>query len=323
MPDRGPGRNCCSPSRGGTGRRTVTPGAAVAAAGGRADGMVRIPGGEFLMGSEDGWAVSGEGEGPVHPVRLAPFRIGSCAVSDAESQDFSDATGYVTDAERYGWSFVFTGPLPADSPGTRAVAEAPWWRQMDGACRRHPEGPSSDVRDRADHPVVHVSWNDATAYAAWAGKRLPTEAEGEFAARGGLERRAFPRGDELEPGGGHRTNVGQGGFPAPNTGADGWYGTAPVTAHPPSGYGLHPMCGNVWGRCADRYAPGCYRSSPPDDPQGPPVGPGGVIRGGSYLCHASYRRRYRVSARSSVGPDGGTGNQGFHCAADDTPAGAR
>ncbi|MFF5764055.1 formylglycine-generating enzyme family protein [Streptomyces tanashiensis] len=322
MPERGSGKNCCSPSRSEAGRRADTARATVAASGGRpAAGMVRVPGGEFLMGAEDDWVVPGDGEGPVHPVRLASFWIDRCAVSNAAFRDFTEATGIITDAERYGWSFVFAGLLPGDFPDTRAVAEAPWWRQVYGACWRHPEGPGSDVDDRADHPVVHVSWNDATAYAAWAGKRLPTEAEWEFAARGGLEQRAFPWGDELEPGDEHRMNVWQGSFPDHNTAADGWYGTAPVTAYPPNGYGLHNMCGNVWEWCADWHSPAYYRSSPRADPQGPPVGLGKAIRGGSYLCHASYCRRYRVSARSSSGPDSSTGNQGFRCAAEDTPAG--
>ncbi|MDV9186776.1 formylglycine-generating enzyme family protein [Streptomyces sp. SR27] len=285
--------------------------------------MVRIPGGEFLMGAEDGWTVIGDGEGPVHRVRLAPFRIDRCAVSNAEFRDFTDATGHITDAERYGWSFVFAGLLPAGFPATRAVADAPWLRQVHGACWRHPEGPESDVRDRAEHPVVHVSWNDATAYAAWAGKRLPTEAEWEYAARGALEQRVFPWGDELEPGGEHRMNVWQGSFPHHNTSADGWYGTAPVTAYPPNGYGLHNMCGNVWEWCADWYSPAYYQSGPKNDPRGPSNGIQRVIRGGSYLCHASYCRRYRVAARSSSSPDSSTGNQGFRCAHDDTLARAR
>ncbi|MFD3945987.1 formylglycine-generating enzyme family protein [Streptomyces sp. NPDC058579] len=324
MSESGSGGHCCSPSRGETARHvTTTVPSTPPAAATRADGMMRVPGGEFLMGAEDGWTVPGDGEGPVHPVRLASFRIDRCAVSNAEFQDFTDATGHITDAERYGWSFVFAGLLPAGFPETRAVAEAPWWRQVYGAWWRHPEGPESDVRDRAEHPVVHVSWNDATAYAAWAGKRLPTEAEWECAARGGLEQRVFPWGDELEPGGEHRMNVWQGSFPDDNTSADGWYGTAPVTAYPANGHGLHNMCGNVWEWCADWYSPAYYRSSPKGDPPGPPLGVQRVIRGGSYLCHASYCRRYRVAARSSSSPDSSTGNQGFRCAHNDTPARAR
>ncbi|MGW5781742.1 formylglycine-generating enzyme family protein [Streptomyces sp. NPDC003863] len=321
MPESGSGGNCCSPSRGRAGRRAATTGAT--SGGGRADGMVRLAGGGFLMGADDEWVVPGDGEGPVHPVRLTPFRIDACAVSDTEFRHFTEATGYVMDAERHGWSFVFAGLLPADFPDTRAVAEAPWWRQAHGACRRHPEGPASDVRDRAEHPVVHVSWNDATAYAAWAGKRLPTEAEWEYAARGGLEPRVLPWDDELEPDGEHRMNVWQGSSPDHNTCAGGWYGTAPVTAYPPNGHGLHNACGNAWEWCADWYSPVSYRSSPQDDPQGPPAGLDKAIRGGSHLCLASYCRRYRVSARSSDGTDGSTGNQGFRCAADDTPAEAR
>ncbi|WP_405931400.1 formylglycine-generating enzyme family protein [Streptomyces sp. NBC_00827] len=323
MPENGSGRRCCTPSRGEPARQAAVSVSSVPPAGLRADGMVRVSGGLFLMGAEDEWAVPGDGEGPVHPVRLAPFWIDRLAVSNAEFQNFVDATGHTTDAERYGWSFVFAGLLPVGFPDTRAVAEAPWWRQVHGACWRHPEGPASDVRERADHPVVHVSWNDAAVYAAWAGKRLPTEAEWEYAARGGLEQRVFPWGDELEPDGEHRMNVWQGGFPGHNTRADGWYGTAPVTAYPRNGYGLHNMCGNVWEWCADWYSPIYYGSSPRDDPPGPSIGVQRVIRGGSYLCHASYCRRYRVAARSSSSPDSSTGNQGFRCARDDRPATAR
>ncbi len=222
----------------------------------------------------------------------------------------------MTDAERYEWSFVFAGLLPDDFEETRAVAQTPWWRQVYGANWKHPEGPQSSIDDRADHPVVHVSWNDASAFADWTGKRLPTEAEWEFAARGGLERKLFPWGNDLEPDGEHRMNVWQGKFPTENSLADGYLGTAPVDAFPPNGYGLHNMTGNVWEWCADWYDPGYYRTTPEDDPKGPEHGTSRVMRGGSYLCHASYCRRYRVGARSANEPESSTGNLGFRCVRD-------
>jgi formylglycine-generating enzyme required for sulfatase activity len=262
----------------------------------RADGMVALEGGEFLMGSEDRWAYPADGEGPVRRVRVDPFQIDAHAVTNGDFARFTDEARYETEAERFGWSFVFAGLLPDDFSPTRGVAHAQWWRQVEGADWCHPEGPHSDVGDRADHPVVHVTWNDAQAYCAWAGKRLPTEAEWESAARGGLEGRAFPWGDELEPGGEHRMNVWQGSFPAENTLADGHYGTCPVGTFEPNGYGLHNMTGNVWEWCADWFSPDhTHKAS----------------RGGSYLCHESYCRRYRVAARNALTPDSSTGNVGF------------
>jgi formylglycine-generating enzyme len=247
-------------------------------------------------------------------VRLSPFSIDPHTVSNSCFAAFVDATGHVTDAEHYGWSFVFAGLLPDDFPPTRAVAGAEWWRQVEGADWCHPEGPKSTVAGREDHPVVHVSWNDAQAFCAWSGTCLPTEAEWEHAARGGIEGGRYPWGAGLEPGGEHRMNVFQGRFPVENTCADGFAGTAPVDAFAPNGYGLFNMTGNVWEWCADWFAADYYRTSPFEDPPGPADGVVRVMRGGSYLCHASYCNRYRVDARNASAPDSSTGNTGFRVA---------
>ena len=279
-------------------------------------GMVLLPGDEFLMGTDDRVGYPQDGEGPVRSVSLRAFWIDATAVSHDRFAAFVDATAYVTEAERYGWSFVFAGLLPDDFPDTRGVAAAPWWRQVEGADWRHPEGPQSNIADRANHPVVHVTWADAMAYCSWAGARLPTEAEWEYAARGGLERQRYPWGDELTPGGEHRCNIWQGEFPRTNTTGDGYYGTAPVDAFEPNGFGLYNMCGNAWEWCADWFSPRFHISGPRENPLGPPDGTHRVIRGGSYLCHESYCYRYRVAARSANTPDSSTGNTGFRCARD-------
>ena len=280
------------------------------------DTIVRLDGGTFLMGTTDPHGYEADGEGPVHTVTLAPFWIDRFAVTNARFGAFVAATGYRTAAEQFGWSFVFAGLLPDDFPETRGVATAPWWRQVHGADWAHPEGTHSDVSGRADHPVVPVSWAAARAPCPGAGARLPTEAEWEHAARGGLDQERFPWGADLEPGGEHRMNVWQGEFPARNTQADGWYGTAPVDAFPPNGYGLSNVTGNTWEWCGDWFAPEYYASSPERDPTGPPSGTHRVMRGGSYLCHESYCNRYRVAARSANTPDSSTGNLGFRCARD-------
>ncbi|GAA5107176.1 formylglycine-generating enzyme family protein [Haloechinothrix salitolerans] len=304
---------CCAPSRGGTQHPPEQHAAGVS---GSTDGLVLLDGGEFLMGSEGPLAYPGDGEGPVRRVELSPFWISPTAASNAAFAEFVDATGYRTEAERFGWSFVFGGMLPDDFPPTRGVANAPWWRQVHGADWRHPAGPQSTVDGLEDHPVVHVSWHDAQAYCAWAGLRLPTEAEWECAARGRLDGHPFPWGDELEPGGQHQMNVWQGEFPQHNTEADGWYGTCPVTEFPPNGFGLHNMTGNVWEWCHDWFHNAVTTSDTGRDPRGPVHGTRRSARGGSYLCHESYCRRYRVSARQGLTPDSSMGNTGFRVARD-------
>ena len=211
---------------------------------------------------------------------------------------------------------MFAGLLPDDFPPTQAVAQAPWWRKVERADWLHPEGQHSTVDARPDNPVVHISWNDAVAYAGWADKRLATEAEWERAARGGLERAVFPWGDELEPDGEHRMNVWQGDFPHHNSMADGYLGSAPVRSYPPNVFGLYDMTGNVWEWTADRFHSTFRSRDRRRNPLGPPRGSGRVQKGGSYLCHHSYCRRYRVAARQSSTPDSSTGNVGFRCVRD-------
>ncbi len=306
---------CCGPSRDPAGAtdRDRAQHADPAATASTAD-IADIPGGSFTMGTDARTGYPADGEGPAHEVDLDGFRLGVHTVTNDEFAAFVVATGWTTTAERLGTSFVFAGLLPDEFPPTRGVAAAPWWREVEGADWRHPEGAQSDVVDRGRHPVVHVSWFDAEAYCNWVGGRLPTEAEWERAARGGLAGHHFPWGDELEPDGGHRMNVFQGRFPGHDTGADGWIGTCPVGSYPPNGFGLHEMTGNVWEWCADWFDPAFYGQSPRTAPSGPATGTARVMRGGSYLCHHSYCARYRVDARSANTPDSSTGNVGFRVA---------
>lgn len=276
--------------------------------------VVQVPAGSFVMGTDDPRGYAEDGEGPAHRVTLDAFSIGAHTVTNAAFATFVEATGHRTTAERLGTSFVFGGLLPDDFPPTRGVVSAPWWREVEGADWRHPEGTHSDVSGRADHPVVHVSWLDAVAYCTWSGTRLPTEAEWECAARGGRDQQHFPWGEEREPAGEHRMNVFQGRFPPENTADDGWVGTCPVRSYPANGLGLFETTGNVWEWCADWFDPTYYRRSPQHAPPGPDDGAARVMRGGSYLCHDSYCWRYRVDARSANTPDSSTGNIGFRVA---------
>ncbi len=279
-----------------------------------------VPAGSFLMGTDDPRGYPADGEGPVHEVELDAYRIGAHTVTNDEFSAFVAATGHRSTAEQLGTSFVFGGLLPDDFPSTRGVVAAPWWREVEGADWRHPEGPHSSLVGRGDHPVVHVSWFDAVAFGRWSGNRLPSEAEWERAARGSRVSAHFPWGDEREPGGEHRMNVFQGQFPSQDTGADGWVGTCPVGSYPPNDFGLHETTGNVWEWCADWFDPTYYRRSPRRAPAGPATGEARVMRGGSYLCHDSYCWRYRVDARSANTPDSTAGNIGFRVVGPATPA---
>ncbi|MEO6829155.1 MAG: SUMF1/EgtB/PvdO family nonheme iron enzyme, partial [Acidobacteriaceae bacterium] len=172
----------------------------------------------------------------------------------------------------------------------------------------------ANLLGREDHPVVHVSWNDAVAFTQWSGQRLPTEAEWEYAARGGLEQKIYPWGDKLRPNGEHRCNIWQGEFPKHDTGDDGYAGTCPVDAFPPNGYGIYSITGNAWEWCADWFSADFHRDTDRNNPTGPSTGTDRVIKGGSFLCHKSYCNRYRVAARSRNTPDSSTSNMGFRCA---------
>lgn len=281
---------------------------------------VTITGGVFQMGGSDPDGFPHDGEGPVRDVHTDTFQMDVCAVSAEQFAEFVSATGYITDAERFGWSFVFASAVQPNAVGSiieGSVPQSPWWLAVKGANWRNPEGRGSDWRDKPDHPVVHVSWNDAVAFAKAVGKRLPTEAEWEKAARGGLVNQRFPWGNDLEPGGKHRCNIWQGDFPAENLGTDGYLTTAPVRAYEPNGYGLYNVIGNVWEWCLDGWSVDWHRSQTDAtrlDPRGPDNEMAKVIRGGSYLCHSSYCNRYRLSARSFNTPDSSAGNTGFRCA---------
>ena len=305
-------------------------------------GMTWISPGAFTMGSADD--SSRRNEGPPHAVKVDGFWMDEHPVTNAEFEEFVKATGYITTAERaptweelkkqlppdapkpddsvfVAGSMVFT---PSSGPVDRAEMQN-FWRWQPGASWRHPEGPESDLKGRQDHPVVQVSWFDAEAYAKWAGKRLPTEAEWEFAARGGLEKKKFSWGDEFKPNGTFMANTWQGEFPYLNTKEDGFVGTSPVKSFPPNAYGLYDMAGNVWQWCSDWYRPDTYAQRANEvscqNPSGPakswsPTNPSQeerVTKGGSFLCHVSYCESYRPSARRGTPPDTGMSHIGFRC----------
>nr|WP_283254375.1 formylglycine-generating enzyme family protein [Ramlibacter paludis] len=273
--------------------------------------MLALPGGSFLMGTDANEGFAEDGEGPAREVTLTPFAIAPTAVTNAQFSDFVRATRYITEAEQAGSSFVFYLQIEEEQRhAIRQVSrELPWWLDVEGACWQRPTGPGSGVHDKPDHPVVHIAWNDAAAYCAWAGLRLPTEAEWEYAARGGLAGKRYPWGDELAP-----CNIFQGEFPSRP--AAGWTpGTVPVDSFAPNGFGLYNMAGNCWEWCADWSSADYHRTTAARDPlQDQPSGRKS-LRGGSFLCHDSYCNRYRVAARGSNTPDSSASNLGFRVAA--------
>ena len=298
-------------------------------------GMVWIPGGSFQMGSDHHYPE----EAPAHTVIVDGFWMDEHAVTNVQFQRFVQATRYVTQAER--------AANPADYPGAKPEMLHPasvvfrktlepvdlrnhfnWWTYVPGASWRHPEGPGSSLKGRGHHPVVHVGFEDAEAYARWAGKALPTEAEWERAARGGLEGAEFVWGNEFTPGGKAMANTWQGEFPWQNLLTDGFEGTAPVGSFRPNGYGLYEMAGNVWEWTTDWYVThsevehSCCASVNPRggdreqsyDPCVPAIKmPRKVIKGGSYLCAPNYCRRYRPAARMAQPLDTSTCHLGFRC----------
>jgi len=305
-------------------------------------GMVSIPGGVFMMGADNDQA--DKDEYPKHKVILDPFWIDQHEVTNDQFAKFIESTGYVTTAERKpDWeelkkqlppgtpkpdesllvaaSLVFTPP--AQEVDLNDYSQ--WWAWVPGASWKHPEGPDSDIDGKGNYPVIHVSWDDAMAYCKWAGKRLPTEAEWEYASRGGLNNKIYPWGDDHINKGKAKANTWEGNFPYKNTGFDTFKGIAPVKSFAPNGFGLYDMAGNVWEWCLDKYRNDYYQSiNSPDgikDPQGPadsfdpdePYTPKRVSRGGSFMCNESYCSGYRVARRMKSSPDSGMSNLGFRC----------
>ena len=297
--------SCCTPTASGGDAQSARAGLADRApfdrqGTGHVDATIdwcRIPAGRFTMGTDGDEAVAGDGEGPARAVALDSFTIAAGTVTNAQFATFVRATGYITDAERVGSSYVFALQLDDElRTATRAsaVVGLPWWRRVDHACWQRPEGPGSAIRTRPDLPVVHVSWNDAQAWCAWAGTRLPSEAQWERAARGGLDGCRFAWGDDLpDEQGAPRCNIFRGDFP--DRPIPGWWpGPVDSRSGQPNGFGLFNSCGNVWEWCSDRLD-GLQRA----------------LRGGSFLCHDSYCNRYRVSARSANSDESSASNIGF------------
>lgn len=305
---------CCAQELGArraNGSQTRAPAEILKSADARPPARIAFKGGRSPVGT-DHPEIPQDGEGPRRWVRLSPFEVEAMPVTNARFAAFVAATGYVTAAERFGWAPVFRPFLsdPAAVPSSNTTT--PWWGKGDGAAWYAPEGPGSHVLDRADHPVVQVSWADAAAFAAWSGGRLPSEAEWEHAARGGRLDPRFPWGDqEPDDEAFLPCNIWQGRFPVENTRADGWMGTSPVGSFAPNGAGLYDMAGNVWEWTADRFQiHSLARVAKARNREAKSLNEK-IMKGGSFLCQRSYCYRYRIVARSAVAADSGASNTGF------------
>ncbi|MBU2981926.1 formylglycine-generating enzyme family protein [Lentibacter algarum] len=272
-----------------------------------ADDIVSIPAARAFVGT-DKPVLTVDGEAPLRRQAVKAFRMDVTTVTNARFARFVEATGYITEAEHLGDSFVFAHQLPDDAPPTRGVVETPWWRVIEGAYWREPIGPDSSYLP--DHPVVHITWSDARAFAKWAGGRLPTEAEWEHAARGGQGDVRFPWGDdEPDDTANFPCNIWQGRFPQQNLAADGYAATAPAKSFAPNGYGLYNMVGNVWEWTAQPFRVRSLKKT--TQAAHAHKGAYKLTKGGSFLCHASYCYRYRIAARNGSAPDSSTTHQGF------------
>jgi formylglycine-generating enzyme len=320
---------------------TITPGES------SLEGMLKIPGGEYMMGASDD-----EGrpdEYPQHKIKVNPFWMDATEVTNAQFRKFVEATGYITTAEKKpDWEEI-KKQLPAGTPkpdesqlvASSLVFSPPdhpiplndatqWWSWTAGADWKHPKGPGNNINGKDNYPVVHISWDDAMAYCKWSGKRLPTEAEWEWAARGGLNDNKYPWGNEDVESGKAKANTWQGNFPDKNNNWDKFNNAAPVRSFAPNGFGLYDMAGNVWEWCSDWYRSDYYnqlKNPLTSNPKGPatsydpmePTVPKKVVRGGSFLCNASYCKGYRVSSRMKTSPDTGLEHTGFRCVKDNSP----
>ncbi len=305
---------CCSGAAR-AGESPVPVGAKSFAVRGRAAQTIAVKGGESFVGTHEP-VIASDGEGPERKVWLQDFHLEVEAVTVARFADFIEATGHVTESERFGMSAVFSPLLKNQALVTGGVVNTPWWTRVDGASWKEPEGPGSSIEERLDHPVTHVSWHDAAAFAAWVGGRLPNEAEWEHAARGGNQKRRYPWGNEEPSDTRIFCNIWQGQFPRHNTLADGFFATAPARSFEPSEAGFYNLAGNVWEWTADSFKVRSLSKAAKLRNDQAKKSADKVLKGGSFLCHESYCYRYRIAARMGLSPDSASSNMGFRIAYD-------
>ncbi len=310
-------KNCCSPNRDQDKKIEIKTDFSIhkSSEDAKLSNMIRISQESFLMGTDYENAFINDGEGPVREVEIDPFYVDRYPVTNKDFDIFCSQTGYITEAEKYGWSFVFFQLVSNNTKKniSESVSGTPWWWKVDNAFWRKPYGPDSNLKDLDKHPVVHISWNDANAYAKWIGKDLPTEAEWEMAARGGLSQKNYSWGNN-DAQIFKKCNIWEGIFPDKNTMKDGWLGTSPVDYYDPNNYGVYDTAGNVWEWCKDWFSASFHQNERKEtriNPSGPKYGSSKTMKGGSYLCHNSYCNRYRASARTQNTTDSSTGNLGF------------